>query len=281
MLVILKESEELNYLQNFSGEELNIAKNIVNKVARSIYANDAVKANYEFQDIKQELELALYTKASRGDIPKNLGELKLSTTNIGKDFLRAFGAEKRGNYVQKIDLDQQPKDDHEESGEIRAFKMGADYHNDDHSEMEIRSVIDSPRLKPEERKLAVIRGYLDANMTFLKKDYDEYKNELSDEAKADLEDRLKKNHGHLTNNDIIQLFFGVKSGINSGSARKYTKDAPAGIKKAFMADSLLREAEDLIRNLEDGIVEVALDISDETADENDKKIISNFIKEIV
>lgn len=191
--------------------------------------------------------------------------------NIARDLYRSM--RRVNNYEDRyFDLDQQSRDSYVESGENRAFKKseeaklamngsvedGVNFKELtkiilDDSEGYLKFLDLSPR-KTEEmiektKKWIVVNAYLNANSSDpeIYRMYKVYEAELSEEQRellAECEAKKEETGGTITKDIILKTFYGIKTGINAGSAGKITKFIPELIKMKLEDESpdFLREA---------------------------------------
>lgn len=176
-------------------EELEVSVvNVARKYSR--------KTTMSFEDMVQELWLCM--------VEKDLDNMALANTvlvNKAKDLCRQDW--RRYGGINQVDFDDPMgivfvEENRTDNGLCEDVYTGIEYDE----------IIN--KLPERERKFAVAKAYLNGGLEHFEKEFNKMYNELSNEEK----NMIDSNKGNYTDDIIIKVFLKIKTGTNSGSARK-------------------------------------------------------------
>lgn len=246
-----EETLKFEYLQGFKTdkEKLSAEQILKSNVRKFFMTNPILKVRYgDVDSLENQIRLELLEKANKGQIFGTYGFFKTVVMNLIRDHLRKEDVH-CGFEDKFFDMDQKSSINHEESGENRLYKesefgreaMRMDAPGED---MEFEQLFDSllnennykdikpARVKDEDiKKFIIIKAYhAGINDINVIKSYKKYEDELDEENK-ELIAKCVAEKGNITSDVMLKTFFGIRTGINAGSAGRITRGIPAIIEE--------------------------------------------------
>ena len=173
----------------------------IENIARKYSRNTSIS----YEDFCQELWLVVMEKAC-----DNIALIKTTLVNKAIDLSRSNWRHQYRN------MDTDFTDPIVVNDTLPKMSASHETSNDNYLEIEIIDLLNELKeISENAYKYAISKAYLNGNLSFLKTQYNELYKELSYENR----NLISSNKNKYTDDLILKVFCGIKTGTNSGSAR--------------------------------------------------------------